>query len=86
MVNQQTTQCTCDLASGIAKFLVTRALATNQLELYIQTLSAQARLPKCDGIKGVGEEVVEKRQIELGPSANWYHRVSNKSVHVSQYL
>lgn len=73
IVNQQTTQCNCDLASGIAKFLMTRALATNQIELFVQCLSAFARLPKCEGIKGVGEEVVEQQQAEFGPLANWYY-------------
>jgi hypothetical protein len=73
LINQQTTHCTCDMASGMAKFLLIRALSMNQFELFSQSLTSFARLPKCEGVKGVGEEVVEKQQAELGPSANWYY-------------
>ncbi|KAH6670639.1 hypothetical protein B0J14DRAFT_596673 [Halenospora varia] len=65
--------CTCDLASGIAKYHMKVALQAGQLQIWQQGLQDLVQLPKCVGITGLGEEVVEQHNTELGPLASWYH-------------
>ncbi|CAG8977081.1 hypothetical protein HYALB_00005789 [Hymenoscyphus albidus] len=68
-----TSSVTCDLASGVSKFLFMIALQANDLQIWQQGLHKFNRLPKCEGVKGVGEEIIEQQNTELGEDAKWYH-------------
>lgn len=49
------------------------ALRANDIQIWQQSLQKLNRLPKCEGIKGVGEEIIEKENLQLGEDATWYH-------------
>lgn len=68
-----TTAIVCDLASGVSKFLFMVARKANDIHLWQQGLQKFNRLPKCEGIKGVGEEIIEQESAQFGEDAKWYH-------------
>ncbi|KAG9238275.1 hypothetical protein BJ875DRAFT_451547 [Amylocarpus encephaloides] len=63
---------TCDLASGISRFLFTAAFEAQNLQIWDKGLQTFNRIPKCEGVKGVEEETVEKQATEFLEEANWY--------------
>ncbi|KAF4636541.1 hypothetical protein G7Y89_g1542 [Cudoniella acicularis] len=71
--NPQTYECTCGLASGISRFHMNVALRLGQVQLWAQGLQDFIKIPKCVGMNGLGEEIIEQQNTELGALATWYH-------------
>jgi hypothetical protein len=63
---------TCDLASGISRFLFMIALEAKDIKLWHSGLLTFNRIPRCEGIKGVEEELIQKMAENSAADATWY--------------
>jgi hypothetical protein len=72
----------CDLASTMSRFMLSAALEANDMSRWREAVMAFDTIPKCEGIEGVGEEVVQDQMEKFGSSANWYHVNGYPSIEV----
>ncbi|EPE36594.1 hypothetical protein GLAREA_08757 [Glarea lozoyensis ATCC 20868] len=63
---------TCDLASGISRFLFMIALEAKDMKLWHTGLLTFNRIPRCEGIKGVEEEIIQTQAATSEADATWY--------------
>lgn len=73
---------TCDLASSMSRFLLSTALEANDMSRWREAIMVSDTIPKCEGIKGVGEEVVKQQIENFGPTATWYHVNEQPTIEV----
>jgi hypothetical protein len=73
---------TCDLAIPVSRFILTKALAANNLSIWQSGVENFNKIPKCAYMNGVPEEDVQKQQSELGQLATWYSVIHSPKVEI----